>query len=103
MIRVTRRFEPLVSALRRAVTEAPGEAPAALRAAACEGAVKDPVYARYVAKVRAHAYRVTDADIAELRAAGASDEAIFEVTVAAALGEGLRRLRIGLRLLGQEL
>jgi hypothetical protein len=39
---------------------------------------------------------VTDADTAALRAAGYSDDAIFELTVAVALGAGLLRRDVGL-------
>ena len=46
----------------------------------------------YLEKVRRHAYRVTDADVEALKAAGLSEDEIFEQTVAAAIGEGLRRL-----------
>lgn len=73
----------------------------AVRSGSTEPAAS-PALARYIEKVRAHAYRVTDEDVHALRAEGASEEAIFEVTVRAALGEGLRRLRVGLRLLGVE-
>ena len=48
--------------------------------------------AAYLAKVRECAYRVTDADVQALKGAGFSEDAIFEQTVAAAIGEGLRRL-----------
>lgn len=46
----------------------------------------------YLEKVHAHAYRVTDADVDELKDAGISEDVIFEQTVAAAIAEGLRRL-----------
>jgi alkylhydroperoxidase family enzyme len=46
----------------------------------------------YLAKVRERAYTVTDADVESLKAAGLSEDEIFEHTVAAAIGEGLRRL-----------
>jgi alkylhydroperoxidase family enzyme len=42
--------------------------------------------------VRRHAYRVVDTDVDALRAAGLSDEQIFELTIATALQQGLRRL-----------
>jgi alkylhydroperoxidase family enzyme len=71
-----------------------------LRRDAYDGVVEDPVLAHYVAMVREHAYRVTDADISALRAHGLSDDAIFELTVAAALGEAQRRLAAGLALAG---
>ncbi len=45
-----------------------------------------------VEKIRRFAYKVTDDDIAGLRAAGLSEDAIYELTVAAALGVSKRRL-----------
>ena len=50
----------------------------------------------YVQKVALYAYRVTDEDIEALHRAGYSDEAIFELTVSAALGAGTARLERGL-------
>jgi alkylhydroperoxidase family enzyme len=52
--------------------------------------------ARYLEKVRLHAYRVTDRDVEELKAAGFSEDEIFEHTVAAATAAGLERLEAGL-------
>ena len=52
----------------------------------------DPRLAGYLEKVRLHAYRVTDADVQALKDAGVTEDEIFEQTVAAAIGEGLRRL-----------
>jgi alkylhydroperoxidase family enzyme len=46
----------------------------------------------YVDKVARHAFKVTDADIEALRAAGYSEDAIFELTLCAALGAGSARL-----------
>ena len=54
---------------------------------------------RYVDKVAKHAYKVTDADIEALRQAGYSEDAIFEITLSAALGAGLARLERGLEAL----
>ncbi len=48
--------------------------------------------AAYLEKVHLHAYKVTDADVEALKAAGLSEDEIFEQTVAAAIAEGLRRL-----------
>lgn len=50
----------------------------------------------YVTKVRKYAYKVTDEDIEQLRSAGYSDEAIFEITLSTALGAGTRCLMRGL-------
>lgn len=72
----------------------PGElAPGLRRAAAGGGPLPEPAQ-RYVDKVHRHAYRVVDADVEVLRDAGWSEEAIFELTIAAALGAGLRRLEL---------
>ncbi len=46
----------------------------------------------YLEKVRDRAYTVVDRDIDELKAAGFSEDAIFEQTVSVAIAEGLRRL-----------
>jgi alkylhydroperoxidase family enzyme len=53
----------------------------------------------YLETVRRHAYRVTDDQVAELRADGLSEDEIFELTVAAAVAAGLERLDAGLRAL----
>jgi alkylhydroperoxidase family enzyme len=55
-----------------------------------------PAIGVYVDKVSRHAYRVTDEDLASLQQAGHSDDALFEVTVSAALGAALGRLERGL-------
>src|SRR5439155_17598388 len=52
--------------------------------------------AAYVDKVARHAYQVTDEDLGALQRAGTSDDALFEVTVSAALGAALGRLERGL-------
>ena len=50
----------------------------------------------YAEKVARHAYRISDEDIERLRTAGYSEDEIFEVTVAVALGAGLLRRDRGL-------
>jgi hypothetical protein len=52
----------------------------------------DPRLEAYLAKVRANAYKVTDADVQALKDAGVTEDEIFEQTVAVAIAEGLRRL-----------
>jgi alkylhydroperoxidase family enzyme len=51
---------------------------------------------RYLEKVRLHAYKVTDRDVEELKAAGFTEDEIFEHTVSAATAAGLERLDAGL-------
>ena len=54
----------------------------------------------YVEKVARHAYKVRDADVDGLREAGYSEDAIFELTLAAALGAAQARLSAGLDAMG---
>ena len=65
-------------------------------AAASGGDLREPL-ASYLAKVRETSYRISDADVGALRAAGHSEEEIFELTIAAALGAALCRLDAGLQ------
>lgn len=67
-----------------------------LRAAAAPERAAPAELAGYIEKVRLHAYKVTDRDVDELKAAGFSEEEIFEHTVAAAVAAGLERLDAGL-------
>ena len=49
-----------------------------------------------VDRIAQHAYEVSDGDIAALKQAGYSEQAIFEIAASAALGAGLSRLERGL-------
>jgi len=60
----------------------------------------DELAAAYLQKVRERAYTVTDAEVEALKAAGLSEDEIFEQTVAVAVDEGLRRLDAAARVLG---
>lgn len=51
--------------------------------------------ASYVDKLARHAYEVTDADVSALKARY-DEDALFEITVSAAVGAGLARLEAGL-------
>lgn len=82
--------------LTRRVLASPGALDAEMRAAIAAGKDVPPALAPYITKVVQHAYKVTDEDILALREAGYSEDEIFEATVAAALGAGLKRLRTGL-------
>lgn len=73
-------------------------------AARLGGAQRDPAtlpaaIQPYVDKVTKHAYKVTDHDIEQLKAAGYSEDAIFEITISATLGASSARLERGLSLL----
>ena len=71
-----------------------------LRRIAAAAEPPPPAMEAYLAKVRDRAYTVTDADVDELKAAGFSEDEIFEQTVAVAIGEGLRRLEAAERVIG---
>jgi hypothetical protein len=73
---------------------------AALRDAAQPDRGAAPDFEPYLEKVRARAYTVTDADVESLKAAGHSEDEIFEQTVSAAVAAGLMRLEAGLRAVG---
>jgi hypothetical protein len=51
----------------------------------------------YVERVAHHAWKITDGDVAGLRAAGFDEDTIYEVTVAAATGAGVGRYQVALR------
>ncbi len=59
-----------------------------------------PELTGYLALVRQRAYAITDAEVEALKAAGVSEDEIFEQTVAAAIDEGLRRLDAAARVIG---
>ncbi len=68
----------------------------ALRTAAQPDRPSPPDFQAYLDKVRRHAYKVTDRDVDELKAAGHSEDEIFEQTVSVAVAAGLERLDAGL-------
>lgn len=68
----------------------------ALREASKPERPAPPELARYLQKVRLHAYKVTDEDVEQLKRAGFTEDEIFEHTVSAAVAAGLERLDAGL-------
>jgi hypothetical protein len=91
-------FDPLVED----VLEQPGKTDPALRRAASENRAENlpPELAAYVDKIERHAYKVTDEEVAALKRSYSEDQ-LFEITVAAAVGAALRRLEAGLAPLGK--
>ena len=67
-----------------------------LREAAQPERTAPPDFEPYLDKVRRRAYAVTDADTERLKAAGYSEDVIFEETVSVAVAAGLERLNAGL-------
>jgi hypothetical protein len=84
----------------RSVLQGPGESDPALRASAADGSGVPADLAALVDKIHRHAYKVTDDDIARVRASY-GDDRMFELIVSAALGASRKRLLAGLEALEQ--
>ncbi len=82
----------LFEKVRRAATEGAGAVPAAERARIERGDGAPEKLARFAELVRRRASEITPEEIARLRGEGVSEDEIFEVTVAAALGAARERL-----------
>ena len=85
-----------IVALRSAVLETPGASRPAERSAAEAGRPTGTAADDYLGNVRGASYRIVDADVDALRSAGLAEDAIFELTLAAALGEATRRFDLAL-------
>lgn len=95
------RHDRLATNLRTNVFDSPARTDPATRHAAASGEPADAPWASYATKVRGASFRVTDTDIADLKAAGLSEDEIFEITAAAAVGAALRSLDAGRRAVPQ--
>jgi hypothetical protein len=73
------------------VLDGKGEAAPALRHGAFENAGLSEPIRTLIEKVANHAYQVTDGDIPAVRAAGLSEDQIFEIVVCAAVGQASRQ------------
>ncbi|HVV85340.1 MAG TPA: hypothetical protein VHE35_19895 [Kofleriaceae bacterium] len=91
-----------VEAVRKALLERGTALPAETRRAALERGALAPELAAYVDKVESNAAGLRDEDVARLKEAGLDEEQIFELTLAAALGAGLRRMEAALAALAAE-
>ncbi len=85
-----------VTALRRTATERVVDGPATTstlrrRAAFDNSNVEEPARA-LVDKVARTAWKVSDEDVAAAKAAGLTEDEIFELTIAAAFGQSTRQL-----------
>lgn len=91
-----------IARVREASARANGVTDPATRAAARERSPLPDPLGKYLDKVRYAAWSVTDDDIEGLRTAGWSEEAVVELTIAAAMGEAGRRHDAVLRALRPE-
>ncbi len=74
------------------IVRGPGETPAAHRQAAFANEGVPEAARALVDKVANNAWKVTDEDVAAAKAAGLSDDEVFELVVAAAMGQATRQL-----------
>lgn len=88
------------SRLRERVVEravrGPGTLASAARRAAFDNHGVDERARRLLEKVAREAWKVTDEDVAVVKAAGVSEDEIFELVVCAALGQATRQLSAAL-------
>ena len=97
-----KRLSSAVTALTRAVLESAADTSREVRREAFDGSVRDAGVAGYVALVERDARLVTDSQLTQLRQEGLSEDAIFEVTVATAVGAARRRFDAGVAMLHRE-
>jgi hypothetical protein len=96
---MSERLGAMRAEIEEAVLGTPGESGPAERRQAMEGEGATPELAAFLRRVQQHAYRITDDEVAALRAAGHGDDQIFELLLSAALGAAEARLSAGLRAL----
>jgi alkylhydroperoxidase family enzyme len=94
-------FGARLEELHERVTEGPGKLSAGVRRAAASGQGVPEEARAYTDKVRRHAYKVVDRNIADLRAAGWSEDQIYELTIEIAMGEGMSRWQHARRVLAE--
>ena len=78
------------------ILDGDGEAAPTQRRAAFDNAGLTGPLGALIEKVAKHAHRVTDDDVAAVRASGLSEDQIYELVVCAAVGEASRQLDAGL-------
>ena len=93
----TDRHRPKLEALGAAILNGRGVLPPEARQAAAHGDGAPEPFTDYADTIHRHAYRVTDQMVAGLAEAGATEDEVFEISVAAAYGAARQRLDAGLR------
>jgi alkylhydroperoxidase family enzyme len=88
-------------ALTERILDGEGEAPREQRRAAFDNAGLTGPLAALVDKIAKHAHRVSDEDVAAARAAGLTEDQIYELVVCAAVGQATRQLEAGLAALAE--
>jgi hypothetical protein len=89
-------LDSCMQALEARIENGPGVTSPERRAAASQGRQNDPRIDGYLEQVRENAAGITDEQVKSLIAGGFSDDELFELTIAAALGAARKRLDRGL-------
>jgi hypothetical protein len=82
-----------------AVLRAPAATATVVREAAFKGSGLPSPLQEYVGKLRSESYRLTEKDLHRLIAEGYSEDMVFEITIAGALGAAEERMQAALRAL----
>ena len=90
------RYREGIEKLKAAILETPGDADLALRRRVFDGDPVDEPPATYVEKIAHSAYKITDEEVAGLPF---SEDAILELTLAAALRQCVTRFEKGMEVL----
>jgi len=93
------RYDAMVARLCESVLRSPSDLDSPRREAAARGDLDGPA-AAFARKVRESSYRVVDEDFAAMKAAGFTEEQIYDLTVSAALGAAKERLDRANEILG---
>src|SRR5262249_32288344 len=88
-------------ALVERVLTGPAQASLELRRAAFDNQGAAEPVRTLIDTIAKHAYQITDEDVAAVKAAGVSEDEIFELTICAALGQATRQLDAALAALAE--
>ena len=92
------QYQKGLARLKQRVLQDPAVTTPKERQEAFTGGAEDPTLASYLKKVQDAAYRVTDEEVQGLLTRH-SEDALFELTISAALGAATQRLEAGLRVI----
>ena len=91
------RYSKRIRALEERLLEGPGVLrPEKRRDVAGAGHAGEPVADAYIGRIRSAAYTIVDGTIDKLKAAGWTEDEIFELSICTAFGSARHRLHAGL-------
>jgi uncharacterized protein YciW len=100
--RVETRYSAKLRKLETRILDGPGALDPSVRRALADGdSPGDGLADKYVEKIRTNAYKIVDRTLEELKAAGWTEDQIFELSICTAFGAARYRLDAGLRAIDQ--